>query len=89
MKVAKFRVGEYAGEKYQARHHLLGKLSLFTRSNVSGVTQSTTPTKERKPATHAKGTSGERIIRAGRGLFLARKLVCFDIGETAHLHRQY
>lgn len=77
------------GKSYQARHRFLGKLSLFTRSNVSGVTQSTTPTKERKPAIHAKGTSGKRKIRGGRGLFLARKLVCFDIGETAHLHKQY
>ena len=37
---------------------------------------------ERRPAINAKGTSGERIIRIGRGLFLAKKKKkCFYIRE--------
>ena len=35
---------------------------------------------ERRPAINAKGTRGERIIRIGRGLFLAKKK-CFYIRE--------
>ena len=40
---------------------------------------------ERKPAINAEGTSGERIIRTERGLFLAKKKKFVFISRNPHI----